>query len=78
MCEAKPKEGTRECGRDRRKLLALLDALAEAFDSYMLGDTRKYLPSTVPACAKCNHERGAPTPTTGETCPVIESMSQAT
>jgi hypothetical protein len=40
-------------------------------------DTRKVLPSTVLACAKCNHERGAPKVTTSDCCPLVESMKCA-
>lgn len=70
------------------KPLALLDALAEALDRLKgesdvsprqphVRNTRKYLPSTVPACARCNHERGAPSATTFGVCPVIEQTRQA-
>ena len=34
-------------------------------------DPARHLPSTVLACYRCNQERGAPAPTTGQTCPVI-------
>jgi CRISPR/Cas system Type II protein with McrA/HNH and RuvC-like nuclease domain len=37
-------------------------------------DTRKVLPSTVLACARCNHERGTPATTTYRTCPVLLMM----
>jgi 5-methylcytosine-specific restriction endonuclease McrA len=40
-------------------------------------DPRKHLPSFVLACAKCNHERGAPQATTGGACPFVKSVGRA-
>jgi hypothetical protein len=37
------------------------------------GSARKYLPSTVLACRKCNSERGAPEARAHDECPVIEA-----